>query len=85
MRKLDLVTVEITTSAQHGRQFCEVDPSKACEHFVLYVNFPPQGICKICGPLDEPDSLNRFSRHLACKYLCNEEVPDRFWSPLRGG
>jgi hypothetical protein len=73
--------IEIKTSEQHGDKFCE----EACEHFVLFVNFPPQGICKVCGPLPEPDSLNRFPRHLACKYVCGEEVPERFWSPMRAG
>lgn len=77
--------IEIKTSKQHGTNFCEIGGADACEHFVLFVNFPPQGICKICGPLEEPDSLNRFPRHLACKYLCDEQVPDRFWSPMRHG
>ena len=72
-------TVEITTSEKSGKDFCD----EACEHFALHVKFPPQAICKICGPLPEPDSYNRFPRHLACKYICGEEVPERFWSPLR--
>lgn len=76
--------VEIKSSTQHGKDFCETK-EEGCEHFVLFVPFPPQGICKICGPLPEPDSLNRFPRHLSCKYLCREEVPDRFWSPMRHG
>ena len=75
----DRVIVEIKTSEQHGKAFCD----EGCDHFVLFVNFPPQGICKVCGPLAEPDSLNRFPRHLACKYVCGEEVPERFWSPMR--
>lgn len=73
------VQVEIMTSNQFGPNFCD----EACEHFVLYVKFPAQAICKICGILGEPDSLNRFSRSEACKYLCGGDVPERFWSPLR--
>jgi hypothetical protein len=72
-------TVEITTSERSGNEFCD----EACEHYVLHVKFPPQAICKICGPLPEQDSFGRTSRHLACKYICGEEVPERFWSPLR--
>ena len=73
------VKVEVKTSAKFGPAFCDEE----CPHFILHVKFPPQPICKICGPLEEPDTHNRFPRKAACKYLCGEDVDERFWSPMR--
>jgi hypothetical protein len=79
MNDVKTATVTIKTSPRFGSNHCAED----CPHFVLHVKFPPQPICKICGPLEEPDTHNRFPRKAACRYLFGEEVDERFWSPMR--
>lgn len=71
---------EIETSDKFGDACC----SETCPHLEQYTKFPPQFICKPTGKVIEPDNHGRLLRVNACKYLFEEEVPDRFWSPLKG-
>ena len=72
--------ITVTTSEKFGHDYCDYD----CEHIETYTKFPPVAICKITGATLEADRHERFERPHACKYMCGEEVPNRFWSPLRG-
>jgi hypothetical protein len=75
--KVELV---IKTSERHGTDFCSYE----CEHIENYTKFPPSAICKITNAHMDADRQDRFERPNSCKYLCGEEVPNRFWSPLKG-
>lgn len=74
------VPFEIVTSDKFGSNFC----SHECEHVEKFVSFPLQLICKATGSPIEVDQHERYVRTPGCKYLFGEEVPDRFWSPMRG-
>ncbi len=73
-------TVYIKTSDDAGEEYCDHE----CEHLATYTSFPPVAICKITGVQIEADKEKRFSRPDACKYMCCEQVEERFWSPLKG-
>lgn len=69
----------IRTSPQYGPDFCDFD----CEHIETYTKFPPVAVCKIGGVMINQDDKGRVPRTIFCKYLCGEEVPERFWSPMK--
>lgn len=71
---------EIITSEKFGKDFC----SHECEHVERFTKFPLQLICKATGSPIGVDAHERYVRTNGCKYLFGEEVPDRFWSPMRG-
>jgi len=73
-------TFEIEVSEKFGAGFC----SHECEHIEQFVKFPLQLVCKATHGVIEVDQHQRYKRTNGCKYLFGEEVPDRFWSPLRG-
>lgn len=70
----------IMTSDKFGSEFC----SHECEHVERFIKFPLQLICKATGGTVVVDKHERYVRTPGCKYLFGEEVPDRFWSPMRG-
>ena len=73
------IETSIRTSQKHGSDFCDFD----CPHIETYTKFPPVAICKLSGTMIHQDSKERVKRTVYCKYLCNEEVPERFWSPMK--
>jgi len=73
------IETTIKTSRKHGPGFCDYE----CPHIETYTRFPPVAICKLSGTMIHTDSLERVARTVFCKYLCDEEVPERFWSPLK--
>jgi hypothetical protein len=72
--------ITIHTSDNRGEDYC--DPK--CEHAVETNRFPQQILCKISGKNLKVDLQGNVSRSVFCRYLCGEEVPDRFYSQLKG-
>ena len=76
--KKKLITIH--TSDKRGDDYC--DPK--CEHAVETNKFPQQILCKISGENLNVDLQSNVKRSVYCKYMMGQEVPARFYSPLKG-
>jgi hypothetical protein len=72
-----LITIHVSDKV--GKDFC--DPK--CEHSVETNMFPQVITCKFSGKPLRQDAYGNHKRSVHCRYLFGEEVPDRFWSPLK--
>jgi len=73
------IETTVTTSRKFGDDYCDYD----CEHVETYTKFPPVAVCKLSGAMIQQDDKGRLERTVYCKYLCGEEVEERFWSPMK--
>lgn len=73
------IQTTISTSHQFGPDYCDFE----CEHIETYTKFPPVACCKLGGVMIHQDDKGRVPRTIFCKYLCGEEVEERFWSPMK--